>query len=234
MPASSFVKTSLTKMIFGGLLAGLSVSPALAQSAAGCATVSANGATLERAEMDVRQTARALQQIDEQMVMRDCGGSVTVYYGNAGDVCAAMADEVSRLEYDLRDAISRRDALQREARTQTVATASDCAPDSVGENIRSAHSQFRTPASQPSRQTAEFQQPRDGVIAPDIGGSDEVNGSIQEIATASQPAAQATRQAASEPQPIDPNRRVRAVGPAFFPDQSEAIDLQSPVPTVFR
>ena len=40
-----------------------------------------------------------------------------------------------------------------------------------------------------------------------------------------------------EPQPpaptreIDPNRRVRVVGPKFLPDQSEAIDLQAPVPT---
>ncbi|MCY6380311.1 DUF2865 domain-containing protein [Hoeflea prorocentri] len=30
---------------------------------------------------------------------------------------------------------------------------------------------------------------------------------------------------------IDPNRRVRVVGPKFLPDQSEAIDLQAPAPT---
>ncbi len=33
---------------------------------------------------------------------------------------------------------------------------------------------------------------------------------------------------------IDPERRVRVIGPKFLPDQSEAIDLRAPVPSATR
>ena len=44
-------------------------------------------------------------------------------------------------------------------------------------------------------------------------------------------AAAVETQPAAPAREIDPNRRVRVVGPKFLPDQSEAIDLQAPVRT---
>ncbi len=55
----------------------------------------------------------------------------------------------------------------------------------------------------------------DGAIKPDDGSTD--------TDTAAAPPEQPARD-------IDPNRRVRVIGPTFLPDQSDAIDLRAPLP----
>lgn len=231
----------------GVIAAGVFAVPALADAERAvsiCAALEADLAAAAaltspaRLAHDIDHMMREIESVERRSEQRGCTGSVIVIRGAEGNVCDDMAAELAALQSRLGDLIARYDAARRAPgagpgaiRVEMQANGCSIGPAAPE---RASYSQFRRPFGRGSIIEISPKPPEAAPRPAALPKQHSPERMEEKPAT--------TRQRAA-PQPyahevIDlderlENRDVRVVGPEFLPDQSEAIDLKSPVPTFF-
>ncbi|WP_099866689.1 hypothetical protein [Pararhizobium haloflavum] len=236
-------------LAIAALAATLHAGVALADqvdSAARCAGMQADLAVATGAltpsaiNRQIDGTLQRINQLETELRHRGCTGSVIVIRGGEGDLCRVIADQLPSLEMKLNDLFAKRQAADRlgagadpDAIRRQISDNGCAAPGSTAQQTAS-YSQFRRPAGHSSIIELTPSAPQQVSVEPQQEERRKL--------VLTPPDATAT----TEPTPAEPfkheivdledrmaKRDVRVVGPQFLPDQSEAIDLRSPVPTPF-
>lgn len=207
------------------LLSVCLAGPALAfPDAASCGPSAPESASLSELKDRFDRTVARLTDIDRRMLRQNCSGSITIIKGGQGDICATLRAEreeagwnLARLDGMLRDAVS--------GGSESFAETEVCPEGRTLAAPRPGYSQFRESSSiinvgpQPAAAAPAPQIPMDvPAVTP----------------TPLPPPAPAPEISEAPLRDLDAAEKdVRVVGPQFLPDQSEAIDLRSPDPTLF-
>lgn len=187
---------------------------------------------------------RQVASVTQEMERNGCGGSVIIIRGSEGDVCPGLSQELATLEYDLTEMLrvlvnhaDRTGHIER-AELKHEMNALGCT-QAQASTQHASYSQFRRPLGRGSiieiRESPEIDAE---IQSASLGIDDRTELEKPEGAKVASAGAM-TQSALAAPNLIDLEERlaerdVRVVGPKFFPDPSEAIDLRSPVPTFDR
>lgn len=194
-------------------------------------------------EHEISRAKNALGQIAVELDRAGCGGSVMIIRGSEGNACTALEAEAADIQVELFSLISERDAMDRSVIysdpdvIRAELRANGCAAGDETQE-QASYSQFRRPQGnsaiiEVAPQTASIDSNLLSTRRPTaIRPEEEEEYSLLPPPTEAEIAA-------DEAELIDlqtrmEQRDVRVVGPTFLPDQSEAIDLKSRVPTFFQ
>jgi hypothetical protein len=235
------IATGVAALLAGAVLT--TSTTAFAESADICAALhhdlalSTGQTTNTTVDVYLAQAKQTLGEIALELHHAGCGNSVMVYRGGEGNVCGPLEAEAASIENEIAFLQQERDALRQSviysdpSAIRAELAAYGCQMEPVRE--AASYSQFHT-ASNDHSSVIEIMP-----AAPPAPSSNE------QRSTLTIPAPQAPAPVVSEPiKPAEERelvdlderlqeRNVRVVGPQFLPDQSEAIDLTSPVPTFF-